>query len=414
MSSPAAKKDAFAFIAPAEACTHCGYCLPVCPTYRADSNEVESPRGRVSILLALRDGHLGAKEAGAVLSHCLLCRACHAACPAGVKPGHLVSLSRKHHPLPANRLSRLFHAITDHAGRSRAAAWCLGLYRRSGLRRPLRALLRLFPALARLEGLVPDGPPAKVQTLPVPESGGWRIALIGSCMARLFYPATHPAAFNLLVRLGHRPVSLVQFGCCGAPHRERGDWPALQRQATLLMRQLEGNGPFDAIVADSDLCASTLKAYGHIFGKHNASAGPAERMAKQVYTLSQFLAEAENWSDLPKADPGLGRLAFHDHCQTRHGSGIINEPRSVLATLPVALGDIPDGAFCCGAGGEYLLRHPERSRGVRELKIAAIRASGADTVVGANPGCLLNIEAGLREEGVRVMPLAEVLWRAIR
>ncbi|MEO5354838.1 MAG: (Fe-S)-binding protein [Magnetococcus sp. XQGC-1] len=411
-------------LANAGLCTQCGYCLPVCPTYRVENNELHAPRGRVSILLAVQAGELSIEEAAAVLDHCLVCRACHAACPAGVRPAKLAMVVRAMAtPRSPPLFTRLLHRITNSHPLTARLAALLAFYQRSGLQEKVRrmGLLRLLPALARLESLIPRHRPA-LRIPPFPPTGTPdkpRIGLLGGCMARLFFPEVTPSAAQLLGQWGEGVVPLEGFGCCGAPFREAGDRPAFLRQARRTLDAFHAAGDLLAVVCDSSICAVTAHSYGRALANDPTYATLAKNFSAKVQTLSQFLANRlEQWPPTP-CDPGSGAITFLDHCQTRYGLGIIKEPRRLLSTLPILyreLTEIESTLFngCCGAGGDYQLRHPTRSQLIREQKLLAIRLSGADTVVGENPGCLLHIASGLEQTGspVQVRHLADLLWTA--
>ncbi|MEO5339952.1 MAG: (Fe-S)-binding protein [Magnetococcus sp. MYC-9] len=412
-------------LANAELCTQCGYCLPVCPTYRVENNEMHSPRGRVSIVLALQAGTVTPEEAATALDHCLLCRACHNACPAGVRPAKLAMLVRRMAPPRPSPMGQLLHRITNSAPWTARFSTLLGLYQHSGAQAAVRrlGLLRPLPALARLEALLPRyRPGASIPPFPSRHTaipGVLRVGLLSGCMGRLFMPGIAPSSGQLLAHGGREVVPLEGFGCCGAPFREGGDKKAFLRQARRTLDAFLASGPLQAVVCDSSVCAVTIKGYGHALADDATYATPARNFSAQVHTLSQFLAKNPACEAETTIDPGFGSLAYIDHCQTRFGLGIINEPRFLLASLPVVCHELWQGTSsaaegCCGAGGDYQLRHPERSQEIRAAQLAALCATGVDTVVGENPGCLMNIAAGLEHMGsaVQVRHLAEVLWAA--
>ncbi|MBF0295810.1 MAG: (Fe-S)-binding protein [Magnetococcales bacterium] len=407
----------------AGACTHCGYCLPSCPTYRVDNDETESPRGRVSIVLALAAGDLTPDEAGNALSRCLLCRACHLACPAGVRPGSLVMQARLLAPLRPTLASRLLHRITDSHRLTALAALVLRWYRKLGWQDFVRrhAILARFSALERLESLLPDPGPEVMFTASPPEAsaaGRPRVALLCGCMARLFLPHVAPAAANLLVWTGCDVVVWQGFGCCGSPYREAGDGARFRRQARRTLRAFAAAGPVDAVLCDSANCAMTIADYPSALADDPDFHPLARELVAKTMDFNTFLLQKMPHSPLSGALPECESVAYHDHCQTRFELGIIEEPRKLLDMLPVPRREItPPGTqtACCGAGGEYLLRQPDRSQAIRERKLDAILATGADCVVAGNPGCMLHLQAGLRQRGarVRVRHLAELLWSAI-
>lgn len=433
-------------------CTQCGYCLPVCPTYRVENNELHSPRGRVSILLALQSADLSVAEAASALDHCLVCRACHAACPADVRPAKLALTLRSMVTPRPNLFSALFHGICSNHKLTAKLSTIISFYQQSGLQQLIRrfGLLRLFPALALLEYLIPRHRPKEpqppplwqekrdTQTAETPSTQPLkRVGLLCGCMARIFFPGVEASATQLLASLGFEVVILKEFGCCGAPFRESGDRKAFLRQARRTLDAFMAARSLDAIVCDSSVCAVTAHSYARALANDAIYATAAQEFSSKTATFSQFLTRflelkpkdnpTQSSPDNRQAqtvvasakDPGFGSLTYHDHCQTRYGSGIIAEPRSLLAALPVTYHELPhtthtSGHGCCGTGGDYLLRHPKRSQKILQDTLAAIRESGADTVVGENPGCLLNIASGLEQthSAIRVRHLAEVLWAA--
>ncbi|NGZ07620.1 MAG: (Fe-S)-binding protein [Magnetococcales bacterium] len=411
-------KDPFAN---ATLCTHCGYCLPVCPTYRCDNDETHSPRGRVSIILAVRSGTLSPREATETLSRCLLCRACHVACPAGVKPAKLISHLRGQHPLPPLRLTRWLHRITNHHPRTRHAARLLRWYQASGLQTLLRRFrfLRFWPSLEQMEALLPAHRIDPIPAWPDPPSTPTRrVALLCGCMARLFHPRTAPATANLLNLAGCEVVVPDGFGCCGAPYRENGDKPAFVTRARATLAAFAKAAPVDAVICDSAICAVTVQGYARTLGSDPQLGQAARELAAKVVDLATFLGPLLASQGIAFGPPDQVRtIAYHDHCQTRFGSDIIEQPRKWLEQLPVTQRELVTAGTqgsCCGAGGEYLLRHAHHSQTIRADKLATIMASGAEVVAASNPGCILHLESGLRTNGanVAVRHITEIFWNA--
>nr|CRH07139.1 Conserved protein of unknown function. Putative Fe-S oxidoreductase [Candidatus Magnetococcus massalia] len=398
----------------ADKCTHCGYCLPVCPTYRVENQEMQSPRGRVSIVLAMVRGAIPQEQAVEALSHCISCRACHGACPVGVRPGKLALQARSLAPLKPGVWDRLLHWITDSPKRTTAASHLLSLYVRSGLQALLRPLFKLVPPFARFERLIPAHRPLAPRMLPQPPADAPVVALLGGCMARLFLPHVGMSAKALLQSLGYRVVTPKGFGCCGAPSRENGDREGFQRSVRSTLDAFGALDGVEAVITDSSVCTITARSYDKTMARDVEYKELAEVFSAKVMDLSTFLAEHHRKWQQAADDPGLGVLGFHDHCQLRHGLGTVSEPRALLQQLPVPAVEIPGDGFCCGAGGTYMLRYPSRSRAIRDLKLGELEASGAETIVAGNPGCLINLQAGLAEEGspVKVRHMAEVLWQA--
>jgi len=398
-------------------CTHCGFCLPVCPTYRAENKEIQSPRGRVSAILALRNGTLTAKETGKALSYCLLCRACHSACPAGVKVGKLVMTARSLAKIAKPWTVRLFHFITDHAPVSRPVTRLVRFYQKSPLRKEVkkRRWLTNLPWIQRLDNLIPELPPAYTTVAASPRKNPLRVALLCGCMARMFYPNVETATVSLMSHLDVELFHLEGFGCCGAPHRESGNRKAFVRQARkVLDRYRLLAEKIDAIVCDTAVCRVTVMSYARLLA-NDPDYGPlAEQFGARVVDFSALVLARCGDPTRFFPNPPPEKIAFVDHCQTQHASGTMGSPRELLAAILCEQTKLPRSDQCCGAGGDTMLTHRYHSERVRKDKLKAIEESGASIVVGANAGCLLNMEAGLKKAGrsLQVRHLAEILLEA--
>ncbi|MBF0132728.1 MAG: (Fe-S)-binding protein [Magnetococcales bacterium] len=400
-------------------CTHCGFCLPVCPTYRAENKEIQSPRGRVSAILALRNGTLTAEEVRRSLSYCLVCRACHNACPAGVRVGKLVVMARSYTAVVKPWPVRVFHGITDRDFLSRWASRLVGWYQRSRLRRIVRGggLGVSHPVVQRLDTLIPDvtSPLTMVSVSPSGEGKPLRAALLCGCMARMFYPNVADSVISLLSRLNVSLDILQGFGCCGAPHREAGDREAFLRQAK---KVLDGFSPVagvvDVVVCDTAVCRITALSYARAL-VNDPHYGPlATQLSEKIVDFSELVFT--RWSDRDSffVQDTTQRIAFIDHCQTRHGYGITDHSRRLLAAISGRCIELPRSDQCCGAGGDLMLSHRDHSERIRADKLRAIAESGVQVVVGTNAGCLLNVAAGLKalHSAVQVVHLGEFLWKS--
>lgn len=399
-------------------CTHCGFCLSACPTYRACNQEMQSPRGRVSVILALRNGTLTPEEAGRALSYCLACRACHGACPAGVRVGKLVVAARSFVVENKPWMVRLFHFITDRRFFSRPVARLVRGYQRSRLRRVVRERwLTDFSLLQRVDALIPESRPpvrAVIRSVPSGEKP-LRAALLCGCMARMFYPNVAAATASLLSHLNVDLLSVDGFGCCGAPHREAGNKRAFLRQAKKVLdcfQSLERD--VDVIVCDTAVCAVTVKSYARALADNPEYGKLAKDFSERVVDFSALvLARCPDPATF-FCRPSPQKIAFIDHCQTRHGSGILAEPRKLLTMVNGGVIELSRADQCCGAGGDTMLAHPAHSARIRSDKIKAIEEGGAQIVTGTNSGCLLNMEAGFKtiNSPVVVKHLAEILWES--
>ncbi len=405
-------------------CTHCGYCLPACPSYRAVNDETVSPRGRVSVIIAMATGELRPEDTGVSLSTCLVCRACHSACPVGVRPAKLVLSARNSNPEKSPLASRLLHIITNSHTLTARASDAIRLYGKSGLQKILRrvAPMLMFTPLQDLENLIPakrtDPVPAFPQSRPTGDSGQpkRRAALLCGCIGRLFHPGVGPSSANLLDMIGIEVAVMDGFGCCGAPFRETGKRELFLAQAR---RTLDTFRPMadsvDLVISDTSVCMITIRSYARALEKEKKYSELAKLFVEKCVSLESLLARELPNAVGPEHQKGAAAVTFHDHCQVRHGLGAVQEPRELLDEFVGPLSELPRPELCCGAGGDYMLRYPELSHKIRLGKLDAIIESKAKTVVGTNSGCLLTIEAGLRDKGadVQVRDLGDALWQSL-
>ena len=411
-------------------CVHCGFCLPPCPTYALWSRETDSPRGRIHLMKVATEGK--AEINSAFASHfdtCLGCMACVTACPSGVQYDKLVEATRaqieRHvvRPLGDRLFRRMIFALFPYPRRLRWMALALWSYRRSGLQWIARTtgLLRLLPARVRaMEAVAPrfslrgawSAMPAHVPAEGEPRR---RVALLLGCVQRVFFSDVNRATARVLAAEGCDVAIPPAQGCCGALMLHAG----LEADAAAMARTfIDAFEPVmadvDAIVINAAGCGSTLKAYGHLLRDDPAYAERAASLAAKCRDISEVLADLE-----PRAPrhPVAGRIAYHDACHLQHAQQVSAEPRRVLAAIPdLDVRDVPDGGLCCGSAGIYNLVEPEAADELGRRKARNVLATGADTVISSNPGCLLQLQSTLAREGrpLRTMHLVELVDASIR
>jgi glycolate oxidase iron-sulfur subunit len=409
---------------PARGCIHCGICLESCPTYVLTGLETESPRGRIHLMEQLSSGRLEATDTLRLhLDRCLACRACEAVCPSGVGYGALIENARaaleEHHAVPrsapASWLRRLALDLLADPARLQGVAGLGALYERSGLRRVLRTSGlrdRLPKGLRRLEGLYPPLTRPRYRTQAAPAAPIARVALLLGCVMRVAYGDVHTATARVLTRLGVAVVDVPAQLCCGALHAHAGERPDALRLAKRNIAAFEAV-PVDAIVVDAAGCGAHLKAYGHLLHDDPAWADRAAAFSAKVRDVTEYLAS------LPGAEQ-LGTLAmratYQEPCHLAHAQRIKAEPRALLRRIKgLELIEMAESDLCCGSAGSYNLQQPEMADALLARKLDAIEQSGADVVVSANPGCMLQVQSGLIERGrpLEVLHVVEVLDRAM-
>jgi glycolate oxidase iron-sulfur subunit len=389
-------------------CVHCGFCLPTCPTYVVLGNEMDSPRGRVYLMRAAAEGRIAIGESFARhMNLCLVCRACETACPSGVEFGHLMEaargqVERQYTYSLADRVFR--RAILDgftNRGLLGLLLVPMRAYQALGVQRLVRAsgLLKLLGRWGAMEGLMPALPdPALSRNFPevTPAIGArrGRVALLLGCAQHAFFPDVNLATVRVLAQNGFEVVAPKDQGCCGSllvheGEREKGK--ALARRAI----DVFGASGADFVAINAAGCGSAMKDYGELLKDDPHYATPATHLSQQVRDVSEILAESGLRGAL---HPVRRRVAYHDACHLAHGQRVRSQPRALLEAIPgLTLVPLQESDFCCGSAGIYNLLHPELSREFLNRKLDRLAETAAQVVVAGNPGCLLQIAAGLRE-----------------
>lgn len=379
-------------------CISCGLCLNDCPTYRVLDDEADSPRGRVQLIrqLVTSVGPVDESVAGH-LEACLVCRACETACPSGVPFGRIMEGAReelRERETPravANAVRRIGLSTITRPGRLRVATRLLDLYVRSGAQRVIRATRLLPGRLAAMETLAmkAEGPPYR----PV-ERQDADTEFFAGCIMRTAFGETERATVRMLERSGKRVSACAEQTCCGALHAHAGDGETARE---LARRNIDAfSGSETPIVVNAAGCGAHLKAYGEVLAGDPAWAARAAAFGARVRDASEAVAPAA----VTVGPDRPVRVAYQDACHLAHGQKIRREPRLLLGALPnTEIVPVADAERCCGSAGIYNLTHPAVAGELQRQKVAAILAARPDVVVSANPGCILQVRAGLRAAG---------------
>jgi glycolate oxidase iron-sulfur subunit len=408
-------------------CVHCGLCLAYCPTFSELGTEMDSPRGRIVLVKSLAEGRIRLTDSAvAHLDLCLGCRACETVCPSGVPYGQLIEAARAEieRQRPGGLLRRLFRwtnfsLLLAHPRLLRLAAAGLRFYQVSGLRALLRTsgLLRLLPAsLRHWEPLLPELPPAAARA-PLPEvtpahgARRARVGLLTGCIQQVAFGPQNRATARVLARNGAEVVAPRAQTCCGALHAHAGEHATALDLARRTIEVFE-QANVEAVIVNTSGCGAHMKSYGLLLAGDPAWRERAVRFAARVRDVSEFLAEEPLRGPLA---PVTRTVTYHDPCHVAHGQKIRMQPRALLAQVPgLRVVELKESDWCCGSAGTYNLTQPEMATRLQERKIAHVRATGADAVVTANPGCIIQIAQGLAAKGspVQVLHIVEILDQA--
>jgi glycolate oxidase iron-sulfur subunit len=403
-----------------EACVRCGLCLSACPTYLETMTETSGPRGRISLIKAVDEGALDLLSPGFVeqMSQCLDCRACEAACPSGVPYGRMLEemRARIEHASAASRppVARgvrrlLLRWLFAKPARMRAAARILRIAQTIGLTR-LAALGGLAGA-AQLAPRIPDHffTPSD-QRYEVPGAAGTAMLHAG-CVMHVAFASVHEATIRMLNRARLSVVVPRAQGCCGAVAVHAGEDDFARELARVNIATFERSGA-DVYVVNAAGCGSALKEYAQLLADDAAWSERAHAFAQRVRDVTEVL----DAMDVPAPGGRIdARVTYQEPCHLVHAQRVSAAPRRLLAKVPgLQLIEMDESALCCGGAGIYNLTEPEMSKRLRTRKIEHIAATGATIVASANPGCALQVTAGLRSAGIdaTVEHIVELLDRA--
>lgn len=397
-----------------DACVHCGFCLPACPTYALLGDEMDSPRGRIILMKEVLEGELPLYEATPHLDRCLGCAACVTACPSGVPYGELITSFRGWSEPQRSRpvIQRL----------TRAAVLTLlprpALFRLGAnvgkfakplaplLPQALRAPLDLLPGTVQPAQPLPDFTPAQGRRR-------GRVAFLVGCAQQVLTPNFNAATLRVLARNGVEVVVPPSQGCCGAAAMHTGARKLALEQARRNLGAFDPGGSsmsgVDAIVSNAAGCGAGLKEYPMLLaGEGTADEAAAERLAGKVQDISVFLAELSANGGLEPFMPTSRPItvAYHDACHLAHAQGVKAEPRALIRSIPgVTLAEVKQGDLCCGSAGTYNIEQPDLARQLGNLKARNVIATGADYVVSGNVGCHTQLQSHLARLGSKIKVL---------
>lgn len=384
-----------------EACVHCGFCLPVCPTYQVLGQEMDSPRGRILLMKNALEGGLTIQETLPYIDRCLGCLACVTACPSGVAYGELFMPFRAHARQNASYplMERLQRTLVNHTlpspDRFRTAAFF------GRIAKPLSGLLpqELAGMLALLPNRLPPAHPLP-EVYPAEGVRRARVALLVGCVQQTLAPEINWATLRVLARNGVEVLIPPDQACCGALLMHTGELERARQLARLNLRAFSGE--VDAILTNAAGCGSGLKEYPLLLMGLDDQA-LADELAARAQDVSQFLAELGMLGE--PALPQPTRVAYHDACHLAHAQGITAAPRALLSRVAnLTLLEVADNTTCCGSAGTYNLEQPEIAAELGKRKAANILQTGAEAVAAGNIGCIVQIRSYLQALG-KLLPI---------
>ncbi len=408
-------------------CVHCGFCLKACPTFALWGNEMDSPRGRIYLMKLVSEGEVQLDQTFVHhMDNCLGCMACMTACPSGVKYDKLIEATRAQiernyeRPVTAGLLRQMIFHVFPSRERLRQLLLPMKIYQRSGLQTLVRKSggLKLLPKnLRAMEALMPARMPANHDVLPehvaAEATPRLKVGVLTGCVQSVFFPEVNAATVRVLASEGCELYIPRDQECCGALMVHAGEQNRALDYARRIIDVFERE-PLDVIVSNAAGCGSNLKDYGYLLRDDPRYAERARRFSAKCRDVSEVLASLP-----PLARRGHLplRVAYHDACHLQHAQSVKLQPRAVLATIPgLELLEVSEPALCCGSAGIYNLIRPEPAEELGTRKVRHILASTPTIVATGNPGCLLQLQSGLKAAGseIPVVHLVQILDASIR
>lgn len=407
-------------------CVHCGLCLNACPTYRELGVEMDSPRGRIYQMVQVAEGKAAIDDDYVEhISLCLACRACETACPSGVEYGRLIegALAQIENNVRHSPLTRFIRwLVFDKVLRSRflltVGGYKLLFYQKSGLQQMMRAsgFLDSLGRLGEIEQLAPTAQAPfffnKIGKVFAAEGETkHRVAFLAGCMQNVFFSRLNEATVRVLQKNGCEVTIPADQGCCGALHVHAGLRDLGREQAQQNIAALE-KGSYDAIITNTAGCGSVLKEYPDLFESGTEWHRRAAKFSGNMKDVSEFLASIELNRDFGEV---RRTVTYQDSCHLLHGQKVRTPPREMINAIPgITFRELPLSELCCGSAGIYNVEHTEISMSILKDKMHNVESTGADTIVTANPGCMLQLQAGARKFSKEqpVMHVVELLDEA--
>lgn len=410
-------------------CVHCGFCLPACPTYNRLGDEADSPRGRLHLMGAVVEGRLdpGSDAFQTHIDRCLGCRACEPVCPSGVEYGTLLELARdvaSRHRRPS-RLTRLLLRVMGSPALRRALFVPSRIFRATGIPsigakvlpavgpvRSARLGLAMLAASAPWKppsdgrrGVGPEGAGERKRTSAdavrqasatrEPERRAERVGVLTGCVQDGLYRHLNEATVRVLRANGYEVVEVHGQDCCGALHAHGGSLDGARALAMGNIDAFERSG-VDFVAVNTAGCGAAMKDYGVLLENESTYAARSADLATRVRDVTELLAAVGP----REGAPVMAHVAYDHPCHLLHGQGVRQPPLAVLEAIPgVEVTMVENAEECCGGAGIYGITHPELGGEIGGDKVAAARRAGADAVCTPNPGCMMQIGAGLRLAG---------------
>ncbi|MDH7513721.1 MAG: LUD domain-containing protein [Clostridiales bacterium] len=384
-------------------CLKCGGCMLVCPIFQAVGGHVFGgpvyPGGIGTLLTAVTRSP---DDTSDLLDFCSDCKKCEDFCPVGIPTGEL--LLRLKEAKKSGMLERSLSLFIRHKAwvenAARIARILQKAWRRDGYIKGLPfswAKGKRFPVLKKMEA-----------TLPLNKTGGPKIYLFQGCLVRHFFPEILESAARALAHFGCQVVSPPDQVCCGAPSLHLGDRQAVKALADQNLESFVRENP-DFILT---VCPTGNSLLRHHYPKIDERAA---FWSERVHDFTRFMVSRGYFPRTSGGGKKTG-LYYHYSCHYLHELKAHDEPVKLMKALGYALSPWENPPACCGFCGVFSIKNPELSAHLWGIKKKKITESQASLVATDCPGCLFQLRASLKKEGlpVRSFHSAEILAQSIK
>ncbi len=405
-------------------CIHCGLCLPTCPTYNLTFNEQSSPRGRIQLMKSVFENTSTiSKQFVDEMNFCLDCQACETACPAGVQYGSLVEEARNLISIKGkeNTFYRIFKfiflnkIIASTSNLKLASKFLRILQNLFFINSSNQFLFRLFEKIKFLNALnlIP-----KIDLKPFDENvpeflpafgiAKYNILFPYGCIMNVAFGDVHTDTVSVLRHAGCNVIIPKNQSCCGSLHKhngEIGDAKNLAKQNIILFNKYK----FDYLIQNSSGCGAFMKEYDKLFQDDDRFSETAITFSKKCKDFSEFLVGIKY--NPPNRELNQ-KITYHDACHLIHSQSISKEPRQLISLLNKnGYIELNEASWCCGSAGIYNVTHTKDSLEILDRKMDNLINTQADIVITNNPGCLLQLEYGIKKRklNMKAMHLATLL-----
>jgi glycolate oxidase iron-sulfur subunit len=416
----------------ANMCVQCGYCLPACPTYESMGKESQSPRGRINLVKMAAEGKIDLqKDLAEPMDLCLGCRACETACPVGVPYGEIyegarkvIALQEKEANQKREPAAKMREHVLNHVFPRQKRLRLLGnvawLYQKTSVNKAVQKLKLVHKAsepMGQFEKVLPrvESPLKRYKFGDVFPARGEKkatVAFFAGCVMDAMMSKINRLTIELLQSVGCEVIIPKGQNCCGALHAHQGMIDEAKELAKANIEAFEETEA-DYFINNAGGCGAMLREYDKHFKGDREWEERARRFVEKSRDITEVLAA---FGPLPFQKEWNGIITYQDSCHLRNVQGVVDEPRLLLQSVPGAeYVEMKGSDRCCASGGIYNLIHFDESMKILDDKMENAKETKAQTIVTANPGCLLQMKLGVERSGLenaRALHIVEVMAEA--